>query len=570
MNTLLRTFTAKSLLSWPVILASTTWILFGHFVDSHNNGTGHYFIRFVVVLSLQVLFFAGVWVAQRLFIRRLPRFPAFFVLFSVLLLFAVLRGILLGELLVAFGVTSDVFFWQRAWASVTNLGVLTVLLAVSYGLLSESVQVRRDLLAKHEQLVALTELSSRERLEQNQQLLSKVRAQLAYALRLSDTDTPERTLTVLRSSIDDVVRPLSRQLTTEIRTLPEPELTIPRRTDWFAVVRNVMERNPVHPLVLTVWVTLSALLQALLRMPVASALLYGVLLFAVGFAALSGARWLWARFMHWVGAGWRAVWYSVTLVISALIVIAVTTQLPEVAARYNPFTWGSNVMIMLTAGWGIAFVASLRNEQVLSAQQLVLARRDLHEQYVCLNTALRLQQVSIGRAVHGKVQDALSAAAFRLARAIEQGDASPEMISELQRSVAESINRVGSGGAKQNVPVLLGELQELWAGSVSIHADLPPHTAQVLDAYPASAMTVSEVVREACSNAIRHGEATEVTISIEAELNQLRVTVQNSGKPVAETISAGVGNTVLNELCLEWSLTSHNGMTTLVAVVPLV
>lgn len=488
---------------------------------------------------------------------------------AVILLSQVLRAWVFDQLLVASGVAEHSEFWFRLVAAIPVFGVSIPLTGYLVSLSRDYSRTAAQTRLIRAELDAAQATAQQVIAEHRDVLQHRVRAVLEAEIAALMTEAPERALTQVQHIIDEVVRPLSRELTNEIHAVAEPELEVPKRADWLAVVRNVMNGTPIHPLLIAGWIAFVGMLWVFLRIDPAMSLLYSVMVFGIVGATLQVAKWLWSAYSQRIRPVWRAFWYTAALVLSTLLVNFVTSLIPVFAVHLSGSIWVSNTMLVLSAGWSVALVLSLRREQQRSLAELEVAQRELREQYVRLNTALRLQQVSIGRAVHGPVQDALSAAAIRLARAVGSGEAAAELVAELRGSVAASLHNLASD-SQQNLAALLAGLQELWAGSVEIRFELSTEVDELLAMHPASAMTASEVVRGACANAIRHGRATEVELEVSCDSLGLQVVVTDNGSGFGGLRAPGIGSATLNELCLNWSLSRAGDQTVLTALVPIV
>jgi two-component sensor histidine kinase len=66
-------------------------------------------------------------------------------------------------------------------------------------------------------------------------------------------------------------------------------------------------------------------------------------------------------------------------------------------------------------------------------------------------------------------------------------------------------------------------------------------------------------LKEAVSNAVRHGEATEAEISIDrVDDDVLQIEAVNNGKPGSRSSNRkGIGSELLDEVCLSWELTQN-------------
>jgi anti-sigma regulatory factor (Ser/Thr protein kinase) len=63
-----------------------------------------------------------------------------------------------------------------------------------------------------------------------------------------------------------------------------------------------------------------------------------------------------------------------------------------------------------------------------------------------------------------------------------------------------------------------------------------------------------EVCRESASNAIRHGGAGEVVISMTDEGGRVQVRVRDDGTGVDPRAVAGLGTSMLDDTCVTWGL----------------
>ena len=80
---------------------------------------------------------------------------------------------------------------------------------------------------------------------------------------------------------------------------------------------------------------------------------------------------------------------------------------------------------------------------------------------------------------------------------------------------------------------------------------------------------MNEIAKEAISNAVRHGEATEATVFIDrTEDDILRVEITNNGNPPETDRSKGIGSEMLDEVCISWNLHFNKKQVRLSAELP--
>jgi two-component sensor histidine kinase len=85
-------------------------------------------------------------------------------------------------------------------------------------------------------------------------------------------------------------------------------------------------------------------------------------------------------------------------------------------------------------------------------------------------------------------------------------------------------------------------------------------------------MCVNEICKEAVSNAVRHGEAKRITISIDRSADELLVIeVADDVRGFWGSTKAGVGSRMFDDLTVDWSISNIRalGRTVLQARLPL-
>jgi two-component sensor histidine kinase len=101
------------------------------------------------------------------------------------------------------------------------------------------------------------------------------------------------------------------------------------------------------------------------------------------------------------------------------------------------------------------------------------------------------------------------------------------------------------------------EIIEVWKGVCTIYTSIPKPVHVATTKNLSTAESFTEVVREAVSNAIKHGGADEIEISAKLIGGVIELQVVNNGKPpTLRQASTGYGTQILNELTLSWSLVS--------------
>jgi two-component sensor histidine kinase len=226
--------------------------------------------------------------------------------------------------------------------------------------------------------------------------------------------------------------------------------------------------------------------------------------------------------------------------------------------------------IALSSLLAFALSESLDRDRVAAREVLEAENRNLaHDQ------ALFEQQLWLGRrawqfVVHGSVQSALTAALTRL-------QSSPEPEQYMLNLVVEDLERArqaltSAPDRKIDLPEAIKQLQATWRGICDNRTDITERGSRVLQKNNDACICVNEIIKEAVSNAVRHGEAKSATISIDRRDDfSLEITVSNDGLPLLDQQPLGVGSRLIEELTTDWSLESNKatGLTVFKANLPL-
>lgn len=170
--------------------------------------------------------------------------------------------------------------------------------------------------------------------------------------------------------------------------------------------------------------------------------------------------------------------------------------------------------------------------------------------------------------LHGNVQSSLTAALTRLQTATEVDPVIIELVKQDLRRAEEAVE------ANLNEPIDLEngitELQEVWQGICDLKVNISERAQRALVRSDDSAFCVNEILKEAVSNAVRHGDATEAIVKVDRISDDLlHIEVENNGAPPPKrTETQGIGSDLLDEICLRWQLEADKKRVRLVAELP--
>ncbi len=571
MNDVLQRVTGKDAISLPATIALGVALLISNLISSGIDTTenlGH--VAGAWALSMAVAF-GFLWAVKPLLHKLQEKRDIVWQTLGAFVITYILRAIVFDQVVWRTGASETSELAYRLAATLATFGFGLLLCAYIVSMAREFSRNVRQLSLLSTEREDLT-ISSRERVAEHRlHLIETIQSTLRREVLSLVNAAPQVALNRVRDTIEQVVRPISRHLVTRLPDLSLPEQPQVRKIAWISILRNVVSDNPIRPLWFAVWAAGSAWSISILRLSVLPASAYVLVVFCSSFIVtlIFRAGWHWvSKFSRIV----RSLYVSVAALIVGILVYCCSISLPVFTGNQRtPVV--AYVVISLGIFWFIAVTASLRREVLKTAVELHVAEDQLRDALVTMNVQMREQRLALSRALHGPVQDCLTIAAFKLANALSRNEATPQLVSEVVESIEDEI--IGTGFAEISaidVDRALTDLASLWEGVVQIRTSIDEEVSTTLTRYPATTHTVMEVVREACSNAIRHGEASNVTIDIAlgAKPMTIEVNVKNDGHPVSPTSETGVGSFLLNELTLEWSRESITTGTIVKAIVPLV
>lgn len=562
MRVLERHLTTANVLSWPVILGVTVFILAANLGDTSLNGTRNAGDRAVLVVAGQLFFFLGLLLSDWLVVRRVVAAWRWLALLGAIVLFSILRGVLYAEAAWALGLTPNVNLGPRIIGSLTSLTVLLVIFATLYGVIVETTLRRSQLRAVLRRIRELQAEGSRQR-ERNASLLDQVRRELAQSLAPELLDSPENILTALRSSIDEVIRPLARSLGREEKLYERGVTRHAGALEWRPFARGVLSAAGLQPLSGAIVFALLLVFPLYRVLPLVEAL--GVLLVASAaiWASTSVLKFVVVRWWHWV-QGWST---PVILAISAgLGVLIVSLAMPdEIRGSYELGIFFASVFAGLLA----VVIRQAMRESSDMAGIIDQAHADLDWAIARANEVRLSNDRVISAMLHGQAQAVLTAAVLRLQQALRDG-VHTHRTSELARQEA---HRVSTLIVRENpeIPPLvetLHEVQQIWEGVCRLEFNPDDPTLSRIDDDPICARLCGELILELTTNAIKRGGATAVSVKLAIEsARTISVTVTNDGSGIRNG-GEGYGSRLLEQSCVSVKQAEEAGITTVEALVP--
>lgn len=368
----------------------------------------------------------------------------------------------------------------------------------------------------------------------------------------------DKQISALRSTVDTVVRPLSQSVVNEGTRLSDPQVQLDRAS-------LLARLNPKTQLNVSE-LFLPGLSTFLVTLMCSSAMItFGGWQFGIPvLVSMALAIFLVLRFGRRISSGLRLSVipaFAVTMLAYAAIAMLVILSVGLINSELLPIAGPRISSLILIFGF-FFFIAQSRY-QVL--QQANAQLEEVNLELALLNAQAKQElwhnRRRIATVLHGPVQAALYASAIRLAQAKKP---TKKLLQEVDADLADVMKAL-KFEQTEIIPVrdVIREIIEVWSGVCEIYFNIPKAVYDAAKRNSNVAESFVEIIREAISNAIKHGGADEIEVSAKLTRGVISLQVVNNGKaPSEKQASTGYGTQILNELALTWSLTrSASGKT---------
>jgi signal transduction histidine kinase len=479
------------------------------------------------------------------------------------------RGMTLQYALYTLGVEPNGFSIYRLFGGILVLASGLAWAAFAFGLKAEWGAKRANLSATKQQLETLLTESETRLATEASDTLSTIESMLQTALIPELEVSPQSALTKLQSLINDTLRPLSAFLASN-----QPKIDVVRldpssyRFKWRTLLTHLRLRESSQPITIAVILAILAINGFVQYLPAFSPLvLFGWSLVVLG-SALSILHFGLARVVDRLPVGIRVPTVLLLLFMSGFAGgLAVLSLAPNTLVTYSLSVNAGVAATLLGSLFGINHAATI--EMAAIETQLTNYEHRLRWTIAAVNGQHWLQKKQFARKIHGPIQSEVAAAAIRIERSLSSGEVTQSgevALQNLRDRLAKLLN--DTKGVADVRPVL-AEIAETWQGLCEIEIELSCEDEDLLKRDSVCVETVLEIAREACSNAIRHGAAEHINLSVNFESTELvKITVTNDGSKADTNSKRGVGSAYLDDCTYSHSLTQTGAGTVLVATIP--
>jgi signal transduction histidine kinase len=225
-----------------------------------------------------------------------------------------------------------------------------------------------------------------------------------------------------------------------------------------------------------------------------------------------------------------------------------------------------SAMTMAVLVVGIGFTRIVDSERAVFEGQLAEFNRELERELKWVDAQIWVIRRDWAYLLHGRVQSALTAALARIGYA-------PSVNAETIDLVHQDVDRARQAllegiGQPFDLEASLREIAESWDGICELELAFEAKAISSMKSDIGLARSINEILREAISNGVRHGNATHIHIELFEGDGVIELTASNNGSPVTNQSKLSVGTEMMNELTLEWSLQNIDSRVALKAKLP--
>ena len=553
--------------TWPAFWVSLATILLGN-LTSGGSIPLPWPERLALLVIAHLVMFAPL-VLLRLTLLKDPGRPRPIVGIAALVGAPILRGFAFAGMLAWAAPGQDPNLAFRIASGASGLTTVLIITALAvHGLrehrrrLQRLLDLREDLLRAQESAETIVE-------ERNAAAVDRLRSILMAELDSVDRSGSDGAAESLERFANDIVRPLSHELALAIPTSPlDIDANLRPTITRGQVMSAILEGRPFRPfgtaLLLAVLVLFT--LVALYGPTVALTVLLAEIIAVPAILGLGNI--VLARMPPGASRAPRLVVFITTPLIASLalggaIVAAFASSIDVTLLVASAFVFVPLLAVPL------ALAKATRQRQDLLEAEILDSTVRLQRQVCRLHQMQWFQQKALSRALHGPVQSAVTAAVLTLRGRLGLDDAGLDQVARVREELLGSIDVLGSDSElTPSLDESLARITGLWASLCSIDVDIDTAARTSLESDPVVRSCIVDLVTEATSNAVRHGRATLITVSLASDSGDLRLIVVNNGDLSMAERAPGLGTRQLDDCSLFWSRTYDDDHYILAATIP--
>lgn len=435
------------------------------------------------------------------------------------------------------------------------------------GASTKLAQARHKLLQIQENL-NLELLSQRAKLdEQINTIVSPVLEEIQTAvlnLRDSSSDLNAKPIPQLKAAIENVVRPLSHELTLESNAETEYSINsektvaeIRKEISHISFRERWTSRIPIGYTLEPVLGSIAILMFAFPTFGFIDSITHAIAVCIPAIAGIAGITWALRKTLSSIDFPYLVV-NIIGVILNgslALVFFLATFVFPNELGTYVTIglTIGVGILLIVSGYFGLVIERRIRFLKLANEINM-----EISSSLSRLRHDILITRRQSGRLIHGGVQAKLQAAMLRLSRATS---VDPKLIEEVSSEIEQAcyILKNLDSPVSFSLGELLDDLIDFWAGVCDVQVEITKELDERVISDPIAVQCIIEVIRESISNAVKHDSAEKATVKLavsDSGIVDLCVThpaIANQADLTTKK-SAGYGSQLFDELTIDWSL----------------
>ena len=539
----------------PVLYGTYFWALLIHFADSINNDSGNIILRIVIVTILHAGVYGVLFLVKQVVLDRVKPGLVPSLTLATLAMIGLSRGFLFEN-------------WLYAWdISIINDAGLRMQTSLVNTVCSFSVGIIATANSRMQQKKNAQLLNELDRLEEIKATsLARIKSISDVAIVEIKTELEKYTksmhgrsinevLVILRTMIDSVVQPLSRQLAVQENNWhPPASREVKIQVNWIQAFKSGLNPGKIHYVLVPFLMIFSSLPTVIEN---SSSIHDNAFIFLAYLVAVSIGKLFSFIFAN------KSADFGIYLFASlATGFVMGLSALPSTRNYESPY--GFLILSTLTYPVTSSLISMLfkANDQLtIASKQLTQATQELEWNVARIREAQHQNQRNLARALHGSVQAKLASAYLELEK-LNLGEIDkPEKVNQLLAEIQDSIATINTMQPEhEDLPRLIAKTQENWVSVAAVTSQISD--LELIQQDVLCVVALIDVIPELVFNAIKHGKATAIEISIKLKDQRIvELTVKDNGVHELIDLGSGLGTKIMNESAISWKRERVSGYT---------
>lgn len=519
-----------------------------HLLDFTNNQGGRYLTRILILTILFLLTFSLLFIISKLIVERISINYAYLVFFAFIIIIGGLRGYLLDYYLFLFSITEVNDAGFRITSSIANFSISALLATIAVGRIREHAQSAQKLMTDQYRL-AYVEMVTKENLDEfEEKQVEPIKNQLLSSLKLIKTQSVDQALLSIRKTIDEIVQPLSRNLEELISNWNPPEVKQKKlKIDWKKAISSAARPAEVN-------VKLTPVILSLIGTPTMVnnfGLITGLIVIAQ--SLLTG------YFLYGLVKNVFSKVFKGSL--GYLLILTTSGLIQGILTLFWTYSINSSFAILILApgaalvsGFFISLNNSATNQALDVANSIEKTTKELGWGVSRIRNEQHQRSRNLGRKLHGEIQAQFASAFLIIQNNQNDPIKAQAMVIDLASGLEKDVEKLSDISTKnQKLDEMIEKLKQTWQGVAVINFEANQEVINNVDKDNLCSTALLDIIPELCFNSIKHGQASEVEVSL-TYLNPKTILLQvkNNGLVGDKDSQKGLGTKLLDECAISW------------------